>query len=91
MCVNKSVNWSFFCHKSSFVFHVVCATSSQSLWHKQSVNLSELMHSKVLMKRVFCRQLKQSETSEELLEQHRCEIQEVKLKHRKPRCVHAML
>ncbi|XP_037548894.1 synaptonemal complex central element protein 1 [Nematolebias whitei] len=31
------------------------------------------------------RQLKQSETSEELLEQYRCEIQEVKLKHRKLR------
>ncbi|KAK5613758.1 hypothetical protein CRENBAI_016650 [Crenichthys baileyi] len=35
--------------------------------------------------RDFDRQLNQNKTSEELLEQYRCEIQEVKLKHRKLR------
>uniref|UniRef100_A0A3B4XWQ0 Uncharacterized protein n=1 Tax=Seriola lalandi dorsalis TaxID=1841481 RepID=A0A3B4XWQ0_SERLL len=34
---------------------------------------------------MFCRQLKQNEQSEELLEQYRCEIQEFKLKQRKQR------
>lgn len=33
----------------------------------------------------FCRQLYRIKKSEELLEQYNCEIQEIKLKHRKQR------
>uniref|UniRef100_A0A8C2WDR5 Uncharacterized protein n=1 Tax=Cyclopterus lumpus TaxID=8103 RepID=A0A8C2WDR5_CYCLU len=39
----------------------------------------------LMMNCVFCRHLKQNKRSEELLEQYRCEIQELKLKHRKQR------
>lgn len=43
--------------------------------------------SRVFRPSVFsaCRQLKQTKTSDELLEQYRCEIQELKLKQRKQR------